>query len=254
MCLDGLAETNVSGVVGMQSVVTHGLWLGFRLSEILSMLGLHRIKSGILIEVDAGNGPILTGLTQDVHVIFDIESLHIGEILVRLHIELVARWVAEVGIGTMNRRHQDDLCSRIIVLEPGEAHIDAAAEGRVIHAPLAMTCWHNLAVAVAECIAFGKESAERYTVVIVVGACPDEDGINGRTVGLLHQFRLLEDLMPLMSAAGIDTWLDAEGIAQIIVIVIIGCLVVRIRHRIAQEGATLALPLSHTGHREETKG
>ena len=248
MGLDGLAEADVAGVVGMQAVVAHRLGLGFGLGEVLAMLRLHGEEAGVLIEVDARHSPILAGLAQDVHILLDVEALHVGEVLVGLHIELILGGVAEVGVGAMDRRHHNDLLRRIVVLEPGEAHVDAAAEGRVVHAPLAMTGSHHLAVAVADGVAFGEEPADGDAVVIVVGACPDEDGIDGGAVGLLHQLRLLQYLVPLVAASGIDARLDTERIAQVVVVVVIGGTIVGVGHRIAQKGATLALPLCHAGY------
>ena len=211
------------------------------------MLRFHREEARVAIEVDAGHSPILASLAQHVHILLDVVALYVGEVLIGLHVELIVGGVAEIGIGAMDGRHHDDLLGRVVVLEPGEAHVDAAAEGRVVHAPLAMTGSHHLAVAVADGIAFGEELADGDAVVIVVGACPDEDGIDGGAVGLLHQLRLLQYLVPLVSAAGIDTRLDAERIAQVVVVVVIGGTVVGVGHRIAQEGATLALPLCHAG-------
>ena len=231
----------------MQAVVAHGLRLRLGLGEVNAVLRLHREEARVLIEVDARHGPILAGLAQDVHILLDVEALHVGEVLVGLHVVLALGGVAEVGIGAMDGRHHDDLLGGIVVLEPGEAHVDAAAEGRVVHAPLAMTGSHHLAVAVADGVALGEELAEGDAVIVVVGTGPDEDGIDGRAVGLLHQFGLLEYLVPLMSAARIDTRLDAERVAQIIVVVITGGTVVRVGHRVAQEGAALALPLCHAG-------
>ena len=251
MRLDGLAETDMSGIVGMQAVIAHSLGLCFGLREIHAMLGLHGEEAGVLIKVDARHCPILASLTQHVHVFLDIVAQHVGEVLVGLDVEPVVGRVAEVGVSAVDGRHDDDLLGRIVVLQPGETHVDASAEGGVVHAPFAMTSCYHPAIAVADGVTFGEEASDGNAMIVVVGTCPDEDGIDGGAVGLLHQFGLLEYLVPLVTAAGIDTRLDAERIAQVIVIMVIGSRVVWIGHRITQKGATLALPLCHARRRQK---
>ena len=248
MGLDGFAEADVAGIVGMEAVVAHGFGLGFGLGEIHAVLRFHGEETGVLIEVDAGHGPILAGLAKHVHVVLDVVAQGVGEVLVGLHVEAVVGGVAEVGVGAVDGRHHDDLLGRIVVLEPGEAHVDAAAERRVVHAPFAMTGSHHLAVSVADGVAFGEELADGHAVVIVVGACPNEDGVDGRAVGLLHQLGFLQNLVPLVTTAGIDTRLNAERVAQIVVVMVTGSAIVGVGHRVAQEGATLTLPLRHAGN------
>jgi len=246
-------ETGVTSIVGVQTVIVRGALLRLRRSEIDAVVSLHRVETRILIEIDARDSPILAGLTQDVHVLLDIEALLVSEILVGLDIQLVTRRIAEVGIGAMDGGHDDDLRGGIIVLEPRQTHVDTAAEGGIVHTPLTMTGRDNPAIAIADGIALGEELAHGDAMVVVVGTSPDEDGIDGSRIGLLHELGLLENLVPLMSAAGIDTRLYAERVAEQIVIVIICCGVIGVGHRIAQKGTTLALPRTGYGRRDKDK-
>ena len=196
----------MTGVVRVEAV-------GIHLIEHLCTSIIEREEAGEGVEVDDWYRPNIARLLDSLHILIEEDATYVLVAFVWLDV-----LVAAAEIGTMDRCHDDDLLGRVHLLQLRHGGIDAAFERVAVHGKAAMAALHHFAW-LMESHLYAVETlrvpfTDGHTVVIVVGAHEDEDGIEVVAVLLLQLVGLARNVVPLSAAYAINVRGDAEPLLQ----------------------------------------
>ena len=142
-------------------------------------------------------------LSLGINIFFHVDAALVGIVFCTLPVLLVS-----VELGAVYRRQQHNLLGGIHALHFVDSHVDSSTVGVVVHthiATLPVNQFLGLSVTVHHLFLFlVVPLADGHTIVVVVGADEDEDGIYRVSVFFLQLVGLSGNVVPLTPADSID--------------------------------------------------
>ena len=204
-------------------------------------------------EQTAGGIPVDDRHSPHIASLFDGFNVGVKVLAALVGVGLVALPVLFVGVEVraMDGRQQHNLLSGEGAFQRVHRDVDAPLKGRSIHRGCALSaCHHRLRLTVSIFhlrYALIPPVADGHTIVVVVGAHKDDDGIHVLPVLLLQQVGLAGNVVPLAPADAIDVGDDVEPLLQEIPKLLLRAAIARVGNAVAQIGHALSLPGMHDG-------